>query len=60
MGIKETIVDEATLRNLPVGTIIRNHKGEYGVMDEQDGKRVIVRVSREFVEQIKREFGGSV
>lgn len=60
MGIKETEIDGTTLRNLPVGTIIRNHKNQYGVVDEQDGERVLVRVSPEFVDRIKREFGGSV
>lgn len=37
---------------LPIGTIIRNVKGEYGVV----GYREIIRVTDEQVAQLKREF----
>lgn len=37
---------------LPVGTIIQNHKGEFGVV----GFECVIRISKEKAEQLRKEF----
>lgn len=51
--IEKTKITAEEAKSLPVGSIIRNYKGEYGVID-RGGK--VIRVSEDFVRQIERDF----
>jgi hypothetical protein len=42
---------------IQVGSVIKNHRGEYGVVNKaKDGSVVVIKVSRQFVDDIKKYF----